>query len=176
MPCSNAAKTRNQLKFAGVPQTGQPISAAIGWRSPYCGDMWRTYCCLTRYFPILDTCLSWEDSARQRCDGAQMAIFGDFFASCVFSEPRAAGFRTASEICTKATSCIHCAIAEIRQGKKKTRRKNKKPQGKNIMYASAMQGGHKNDKTQSRELLGLFMCVHCTVHNCCTQYCTEQTW
>jgi len=20
------------------------------------------------------------------------------------------------------------------------------------------------------------MCVHCTVHNCCTQYCTEQTW
>jgi len=30
MPCSNAAKTRNQLKFAGVPQTGQPISAASG--------------------------------------------------------------------------------------------------------------------------------------------------
>jgi len=30
------------------------------------------------------------------CDGAQMVIFGDFFASCVFSEPRAAGFRPAS--------------------------------------------------------------------------------
>ena len=30
MPCSNTAKTRNQLKFAGVPQTGQPISAASG--------------------------------------------------------------------------------------------------------------------------------------------------
>jgi len=28
MPCSNAAKTRKQLKFTGVPQTGQPISAA----------------------------------------------------------------------------------------------------------------------------------------------------
>ena len=28
MPCSNAAKTQNQLKFAGVPQTGQSISAA----------------------------------------------------------------------------------------------------------------------------------------------------
>jgi len=25
-----------------------------------------------------------------------MAIFGDFFASCVFSKPRAAGFRPAS--------------------------------------------------------------------------------
>jgi len=28
MPCSNAAKTRNQLKFAGVPETCQPMSAA----------------------------------------------------------------------------------------------------------------------------------------------------
>ena len=30
VPCSNAAKTRNPLKFAGVPQTGKPISAADG--------------------------------------------------------------------------------------------------------------------------------------------------
>jgi len=30
------------------------------------------------------------------CDGAQMAIFGDFFASCISSEPRSAGFRPAS--------------------------------------------------------------------------------
>jgi len=36
---------------------------------------------------------------------------------------------------------IHSVTAEIRQGKKK-RRKKKKPQGKNIMSASAMQGGH----------------------------------
>ena len=28
--CSNAAKTRNPLKFAGVPQTGQPISSVSG--------------------------------------------------------------------------------------------------------------------------------------------------
>ena len=27
VPCSNAAKTRNLLKFAGVPQTSQQISA-----------------------------------------------------------------------------------------------------------------------------------------------------
>jgi len=34
-----------------------------------------------------------------------------------------------------------------------------------------------SDKTQSRELLGLFiMCVHRTVHNYCTQYCAEHTW
>ena len=30
MSCSNAAKTRNQLKFGGVPQTTGPISAASG--------------------------------------------------------------------------------------------------------------------------------------------------
>jgi len=30
MPCSNAAKTRNQLKFAGVPQMAEPISAVSG--------------------------------------------------------------------------------------------------------------------------------------------------
>jgi len=35
-------------------------------------------------------------SPTKLCDGAQMAIFGDFFASCIFSEPRAAGFRPAS--------------------------------------------------------------------------------
>ena len=28
VPCSDAAKTRNPLKFAGVPQTRQQISAA----------------------------------------------------------------------------------------------------------------------------------------------------
>ena len=30
MPCSNAAKTRNPLKLAGVPQTNERISAARG--------------------------------------------------------------------------------------------------------------------------------------------------
>ena len=30
LPCSNAAKTRNPLKFAGVPQTTGWISAASG--------------------------------------------------------------------------------------------------------------------------------------------------
>jgi len=30
VPCSNAAKTRNPMKFAGVPQTPEPISAVSG--------------------------------------------------------------------------------------------------------------------------------------------------
>jgi len=47
---------------------------------------------LNNFFPIVDTCLSCEDSPTKLCDGAQMAIFGDFFAPCIFSEPRAARF------------------------------------------------------------------------------------
>jgi len=65
MPCSNAAKTRNPLKFAGVPQTTGRSQPLVGRSSPYCGDMWRTYRCLTSFFPIVDTCLSCEDIARQ---------------------------------------------------------------------------------------------------------------
>ena len=41
----------------------------------------------------------------------------------------------------RSTVDIHSATAEIRQGKKE-RRKKKKPQGKNIMSASATQGSH----------------------------------
>jgi len=52
MPCSNVAKTRNPLKFAGVPQTGKPISAASGPKFPYYQDMWRRYCCLTGFFRL----------------------------------------------------------------------------------------------------------------------------
>jgi len=41
---------------------------------------------------------------------------------------------------------IQCATAEIGRGKEKRKKKkiSKKPQGKNIMSASATQGGHKN--------------------------------
>jgi len=34
--CSNETKTRNPLKFAGVPHTRQPISAVSHCKSPYC--------------------------------------------------------------------------------------------------------------------------------------------
>jgi len=52
-----------------------------------------------------------------------MVIFGDFFASCVFSEPRAAGFRPASEIHTKATPCVEVwqtsNLGRVRLGEEK---------------------------------------------------------
>jgi len=61
-----------------------------------------------------------------------MAIFGDFFASCVFSEPPAAGFRPVSEIRTKATPCVevwHTSnLRRLRLGEEKKKKKKKEEQ------------------------------------------------
>jgi len=50
---------------------------------------------------------------------------------------------------------IQSVTAEIRQGKKKERRKKKK-QDKNIMSASAMQGGHKKTKCVMFQILQFY--------------------
>jgi len=48
------------------------------------------------FFPIVDMCLSCEDVGRQSCAMVpRWWIFGDFFASCISSEQRAARFRPA---------------------------------------------------------------------------------
>jgi len=39
--CSNAAKTRKPLKFAGVPQTPEPVSAASGPKFAILAILWR---------------------------------------------------------------------------------------------------------------------------------------
>jgi len=87
VPCSNAAKTRNPLKFARVPQTTGPISAASG---PKFTILWghveeilllNKFFSDCRYVPYLR-----RYNPTKLCDGAQMAIFGDFFASCILSE------------------------------------------------------------------------------------------
>jgi len=43
-----------------------------------------------RYVPLLR-----RYSPTKLCDDAEIGIFGNFFASCIFSEPRAAHFRPA---------------------------------------------------------------------------------
>ena len=98
VPCSNEGKTRSPLKFAGVPQTRQQISAASRPKSTI---LWGHLediglLLLNKFFPIVDTCLSSEDIARQSCAMVpKWRLFGDFFAFCISSEPRAAGFRPA---------------------------------------------------------------------------------
>jgi len=94
---SNAAKMRNLLKLAGVPQTIQPISVTTGSKFTILWGHVGEILPFNKFFPIVDTCLSCEDRARQSCATVRRwQIFGDFFASCIFSEPRAASFRSAS--------------------------------------------------------------------------------
>jgi len=65
MPCSSAAKTQNPLKLPGVPQTNQTISAASGPKFTILWGHVDEILLLNKFFPIVDTCLSCEDIARQ---------------------------------------------------------------------------------------------------------------
>jgi len=65
MPCSNAAKTRKPLKVAGVPQTPERISAVSGPKFTILSRHVEELLMLNKFFPIVDTCLSCEDIARQ---------------------------------------------------------------------------------------------------------------
>ena len=67
VPCSNAAKTRKTLKFAGVPQTHQQISAVSRPKFTILWGHVGRYRCLTSFFRIVDACLSCEGTARQSC-------------------------------------------------------------------------------------------------------------
>ena len=102
----------------------QPLE---GRSSPYCKDMWRRYCCVTSFFPIVDKCLSCADSARQSCVMVHRWRFLRHF--CILHFQRAA-FST-FQICirTKATPCVEVWLTftlrplRYRQGKNKKERK-----------------------------------------------------
>jgi len=67
VPCSNAAKTQNPLKFAGVPQTTGLISATSGLKFTILWEHVEEILLLNNFFPIVETCLSCKDIARQSC-------------------------------------------------------------------------------------------------------------
>ena len=82
----------NKQRCPKLANRSQPLG---GRSSPhYDEDMWGRYRCLTSFFPIVDTCLSCEATARQSC---AMVPKWRFFASCIVTEPRAAHFRHASK-------------------------------------------------------------------------------
>ena len=86
MPCSNAAKTQNRLKFF-VPQTRQQISAVSRPKFTILSGHVEEILLLNKFFPIVDTCLNCDKYPTKLCDGAEMAIF------CVLYLQRAA-YRT----------------------------------------------------------------------------------
>ena len=67
MPCNNAAKTRNPLKLSAVPETNETISAASGPKFTILSGHVEEILVLNKFFPVVDTCLSCEDIARQSC-------------------------------------------------------------------------------------------------------------
>jgi len=86
--CNNAAKTWNLLKFAGVPKLTNRCQLLVGGSSPYYEDIWRRYCCLTSFFPTVNTRLSCEDTAWQSCAIVPIQrFFGDYLHP-VFSVSR----------------------------------------------------------------------------------------
>jgi len=104
VPCSNAANTRNPLKFAGVPQTNETISAASGPKFTILRGHVKEILLLNKFFPIVDTCLSCEDIARRSCGLVpRWRLFGDFLRA-VFSASRA---QHVSELHSKFTLRPH---------------------------------------------------------------------
>ena len=84
----NAAKTWNPLKFAGCPKLTKRSQPLVGRSSLYCKNVWRRYCCLTSFFPIVDTCLNCEDIARQSCAMVRRWWFFASFLRPVFPASR----------------------------------------------------------------------------------------
>ena len=89
VPCSNAAKTQNPLKFAGVPQTRQQISAVSRPKFTILSGHVETVLLFSKiFFPIVDTCLSSEDIVRQICAMVPRWRFLATFLRPVFAASR----------------------------------------------------------------------------------------
>jgi len=89
VPCRNAAKKRNPLKFAGVPQANETISSASGPKFTILWGHVEEILLLNNFFQIVDRCLSCEHIARQICAMVpRWQLFGDFLRP-VFSASRA---------------------------------------------------------------------------------------
>ena len=135
--CSNAAKTQNPLKFAGVFQTCQRISAISRPKFTILWGHVEEISMFNKFYPIVDTCLSCEDTARQVVRWCQNADF----LHPVFSASRV---QHISDVHSKFALRPHHVwkygrhpISDRWDYSRKKRRKNKdrrmKPQDENIM-------------------------------------------
>jgi len=60
-------RRESHWNLQGCPKLANRSQPLGGRSSPYYENMWGSYRCLTSFFPIVDTCLSCEDTARQSC-------------------------------------------------------------------------------------------------------------
>jgi len=90
--------------------------------------MWRTYCGLTSLFPIIDTCLSCEDIARQSCRMVPRWRFLRHFCVLYLQQAACSTFQTCilnshygHTMCRSMVN-IQSPTAEIRRGKKERKK------------------------------------------------------
>ena len=69
LECRAVTLPRRQPRWnlQGCPKLTKRSQPLVGRSSPYYEDMWRRYCCLKFFFPIVDTCLVCKDIARRSC-------------------------------------------------------------------------------------------------------------
>ena len=93
--------------------------------------------CLTSFFPIVDTCLSCEDIARQSCAMVPRWRFLATFLRPVFSASR---LQQVSDLHLKFALRPHhvSAAAEIRRGNKKRRRRRRTNHSMKIYMVSLL--------------------------------------
>jgi len=67
--CHAVTLSRRETRWnlQGCPKLANRSQPLVGGSSPYYEDMWKRYCYLTSFFPIVDTRLSSKDIARQSC-------------------------------------------------------------------------------------------------------------
>jgi len=75
VPCSNAAKTRNPLKFAGVPQTRQHFSAVSRPKFTILAGHVEDVLLFNKFFLTVDRCLSSEDKTDKVVRWCQNSVF-----------------------------------------------------------------------------------------------------
>jgi len=94
--CSNEGKTQNPLKFAGMSQTRQQISAVSRPKfTILCGHVEvEDILLLKNCFPIVDMCISCEDIARQSCAMVPRWRFLATFLRPVFQRAACRTFQT----------------------------------------------------------------------------------
>jgi len=69
LECRAVTLPRHETRwnYLGCPKLTKPSEPLVSQSSPYCENMWKRYCCLTSFLPIVNTYLSCEDIARQSC-------------------------------------------------------------------------------------------------------------
>jgi len=84
--CSTPQTLADAHYSSGVPKLTKRSQPLVGRSSPYCKHVWGRYEILlfNKLFPIVDTCLSCEDIARQSCEMVpRRRFFCVIFASCI---------------------------------------------------------------------------------------------